>query len=150
MSSGPIKFDEFVLDCDRYELHRGGDNIRLEKIPMELLILLVGNDGKLVTREEIIEHVWGKGVFVDTEHGINTAIRKIRQALKDDPEQPRFIQTVTGKGYRFIAERKNGHEATRPDVPPPIEDPAVAKGPFWRWMGVAGICVAVAAIFVFI
>lgn len=109
VSSGPIKFDEFVLDRDRYELHRGSDNVRLEKIPMELLILLVSKDGKLATREEIINHLWGKDVFVDTEHGINTAIRKIRQALKDDPDKPRFVQTVTGKGYRFIAECKNGN-----------------------------------------
>jgi len=109
VSSGPIKFDEFTLDCDRYELQRGSDNVRLEKIPMELLILLVSKDGKLATREEIIHHVWGKDVFVDTEHGINTAIRKIRQALKDDPDKPRFVQTVTGKGYRFIAECKNGN-----------------------------------------
>ena len=107
MSSEPIKFDEFLLDRERYELYRGDDSVRMEKIPMELLILLVGKDGKLVTREEIVEHVWGKDVFVDTEHGINTAIRKIRHALKDDPEQPRFVQTVTGKGYRFIAECKN-------------------------------------------
>ena len=78
VSSEPIKFDEFLLDRERYELYRGDDSVRMEKIPMELLILLVGKDGKLVTREEIVEHVWGKDVFVDTEHGINTAIRKIR------------------------------------------------------------------------
>ena len=59
--------------------------------------------GHLINRDQIIERIWGKGVFVDTEHGINTAIRKIRQALGDDPEQPRFVQTVTRKGYRFIA-----------------------------------------------
>ena len=103
-----IQFDEFALDCDRYELLRAGRPIKLEKIPMELLILLARKDGNLVTRQEIIERLWGKDVFVDTEHGINTAIRKIRMALKDDPEKPRFVQTVTGKGYRFIAERRNG------------------------------------------
>src|SRR5213083_30805 len=70
---------------------------------MELLILLLEKDGHLVTRQQIIERLWGNGVFVDTEHGINTAIRKIRQALKDDSDQPRFVQTVTGKGYRFVA-----------------------------------------------
>jgi len=111
LSAGLIKFDEFVLDCDRYELLRAGRPIKLEKIPMELLILLVTKDGHLVTRQQIIEHLWGKDVFVDTEHGINTAIRKIRFALKDDPEQPRFVQTVTGKGYRFVAERLNGSGA---------------------------------------
>jgi Tfp pilus assembly protein PilF len=77
--------------------------MKLEKIPMELLSLLVERHGQLVTREEIIARVWGKDVFLDTEQGINTAVRKIRQALKDDPENPRFVQTVVGKGYRFIA-----------------------------------------------
>src|SRR6266699_2054260 len=77
--------------------------VKLEKVPMELLILLLEKDGHLVTRQQIIERLWGNDVFVDTKHGINTAIRKIRQALKDDPDQPRFVQTVTGKGYRFVA-----------------------------------------------
>jgi len=71
--------------------------VKLEKVPMELLILLLEKDGHLVTRQQIIERLWGNDAFVDTEHGINTAIRKIRQALKDDPDQPRFVQTVTGK-----------------------------------------------------
>src|SRR5262249_588849 len=109
----PIQFDEFSLDCDRYELLRSGRPIKLEKIPMELLILLASKDGNLVTRQEIINCLWGKDVFVDTEHGINTAIRKIRLALSDDPEKRGFLQTVTGKGYRFIAERNNGNNAVR-------------------------------------
>ena len=70
---------------------------------MELLLLLVEQRGQLVTREQIIEKVWGKDVFLDTDNSINAAIRKIRQALKDDPEQPRYVQTVTGRGYRFMA-----------------------------------------------
>lgn len=111
MSAGLIKFDEFALDCDRYELLRAGRPIKLEKIPMELLILLATKDGHLVTRQEIIGHLWGNHVFLDTEHGINTAVRKIRLALRDDPDEPRFIQTVTGKGYRFVAELRNGNGA---------------------------------------
>jgi len=99
-----IKFDGFELDCDRYELRKGARALKLEKIPMELLILLGRSGGRLVTREEIEEKIWGKGVFVDAEHGINTAMRKVRQALGDDPEQPKFVQTVQKKGYRFIAE----------------------------------------------
>src|SRR3989454_1400 len=98
-----IQFADFELDPARYELRRAGRTLKLEKIPMELLILLLEKDGHLVTRQQIIERLWGNDVFVDTEHGINTAIRKIRQALKDDPDQPRFVQTVTGKGYRFVA-----------------------------------------------
>lgn len=104
MSAGLIQFDEFSLDCDRYELRRNGRTVKLEKIPMELLILLVTKDGHLVTRQEIIDRLWGDDVFVDTEHGINTAVRKIRLALRDDPERPVFLQTVVGKGYRFIGQ----------------------------------------------
>ena len=70
---------------------------------MELLILLVQRQGELVSREEIAEHLWGKDVFVDIDHSINTAVRKVRQALRDDPEKPRFVETVVGKGYRFAA-----------------------------------------------
>jgi TolB-like protein/DNA-binding winged helix-turn-helix (wHTH) protein len=98
-----FEFGDFRLDCDRFELCRAGRSLKLERIPLELLILLARRNGHLVTRAEIAEHLWDKEVFVDTEHGINTAIRKIRQALRDDPEQSRFVQTVTGKGYRFIA-----------------------------------------------
>jgi TolB-like protein/DNA-binding winged helix-turn-helix (wHTH) protein/Tfp pilus assembly protein PilF len=69
---------------------------------MELLILLVSRRGELVSREEIMAKLWGPDVFIETEHSINTAIRKIRQTLGDDPERSRFVQTVVGKGYRFV------------------------------------------------
>jgi TolB-like protein/DNA-binding winged helix-turn-helix (wHTH) protein len=98
-----FEFGDFKVDCDRFELSRAGRALKLERKPMELLILLAAGNGHLVTRTEIIESLWDSEVFVDTEHGINTAIRKIRQVLGDDPERPRFVQTVTGKGYRFIA-----------------------------------------------
>jgi TolB-like protein/DNA-binding winged helix-turn-helix (wHTH) protein len=116
MPSSGIKFGDFELDPGRYELRRAGRSVKLEKIPMELLILLVGSDGDLVSRQEIVQHLWAENVFVDTDLGINTAIRKIRRALGDDPEKPRFVQTVTGKGYRFVAE-KNGHAALAVGVP---------------------------------
>ncbi len=70
---------------------------------MELLILLASREGQLVTRSEIADRLWASEVFVDTEHGINTAIRKLRYLLRDDPVNPKFIQTVIGMGYRFIA-----------------------------------------------
>jgi DNA-binding winged helix-turn-helix (wHTH) protein/tetratricopeptide (TPR) repeat protein len=97
-----FEFGDFKLDCGRFELYRAGRSLKLERKPMELLILLAERNGDLVTRSEIAERLWEREVFVDTEHGINTAIRKIRQVLRDDPEQPRFLVTVTGKGYRFI------------------------------------------------
>src|ERR1700740_965788 len=69
---------------------------------MALLVLFASREGQLVTRTEIAERLWSSEVFVDTEHGINTAIRKLRYLLRDDPDDARFIQTVTGIGYRFI------------------------------------------------
>jgi len=102
------KFGEFDLDRARFELRRNGRVLKLERIPMELLILLAEKDGNVVSRQEIVERLWPKDVFVDTEHGINTAIRKIRAVLREDAERPRFVQTVLGKGYRLAAESKNG------------------------------------------
>lgn len=108
MSTGPIKFAEFELDRARYELRQNGKTLKLEKIPMELLLLLVTKNGDLVTRQEIEAHLWGNEVFVDAEHGINTAVRKVRQVLGDDPDRPRFVQTVQRKGYRFIGDIAGG------------------------------------------
>lgn len=101
-----IKFgkdDAFELDLNAYELRHSGRQLKLERIPMEVLLFLIEHNDRLVSREEIVERIWGKGVFLDTDNAINGAVRKIRLALKDDPEQPRFVQTVTGRGYRFIA-----------------------------------------------
>lgn len=112
MLAALFKFADFELDCSRYELRRKGHPVKLENIPMELLLLLAESDGRLVSREEIEERLWGKEVFVDAEHGINTAIRKIRQVLGDDPDNPRFVQTVQRKGYRFIAEVSQVPEAS--------------------------------------
>lgn len=91
------------MHCAEFQLLRKGRPIRIERKPMELLILLASRGGELVTRSEIAEKLWSNEVFVDTDHGINTAIRKLRHLMRDAPDAPRFIQTVTGMGYRFIA-----------------------------------------------
>jgi TolB-like protein/DNA-binding winged helix-turn-helix (wHTH) protein/Tfp pilus assembly protein PilF len=114
MSEKVIRFEDFELDRGAFELRRNGRAVRLERIPLELLFLLAERRGLLVGREEILERVWGKDVFVDTDSSINTAVRKIRQALGDNPEEPRFVQTVPGKGYRFAA-------AVTVTGPPPIQ-----------------------------
>ncbi len=98
-----MKFGSFELDPQAYELRSAGQTVRLERIPMELLLLLAASQGKLITREEIVTHIWGKDHFLDSESAINTAIRKLRNALGEDPEHPRFIQTIPRKGYRFTA-----------------------------------------------
>ena len=121
MPASYYKFGEFELDSARFELRRDGQILKLERIPMELLILLAEKDGILVSRLEIIERLWGKDVFVDTEHGINTAIRKIRTVLREDAEQPRFVQTVAGKGYRLVIAPQNGSAAaSQPEVKVPV------------------------------
>jgi TolB-like protein/DNA-binding winged helix-turn-helix (wHTH) protein len=99
-----IRFgDGFELDPRAWELRRAGRALRLERIPMEILLFLAQQPGQLVSREQIVEKIWGKRVFTDTDNSINGAMHKIRHALDDDSENPRYIQTVTGLGYRFVA-----------------------------------------------
>ena len=100
----PFRFEEYDLDIERYELRRSGQAVKLERIPMELLILLLQNNGKLVRRDAINRRLWGEQAYQDTDHSVNTAVNKLRYILRDDPRDPRFIQTVVGQGYRFIAE----------------------------------------------
>jgi len=100
---GSIRFEEFALDIECYELRRAGHAVKVERIPMELLILLLESNGKLVRREVINRRLWGDHAQQDTEHSVNTAVNKLRFILRDDPREPRFIQTVVGQGYRFIA-----------------------------------------------
>jgi DNA-binding winged helix-turn-helix (wHTH) protein len=112
-----VYFDQYELDPGSRELRRDGAVVPLQRIPLELLFLLVERRGGLVTRDEIIERVWGKGVFVDSESAINTAVRKVRRALRDSAEAPRFIATVPARGYRFIADlrepRRHGRRPVR-------------------------------------
>lgn len=137
---GTIRFGEgFELDRRAYQLRRSGRVLRVERIPMELLLLLVDQRGDLVSRSEIVEKIWGKDVFLDTDNSINSAIRKLRRALRDDPDRPRFILTIPGKGYRFIAPIVAGGPEGKPatenhveSVPAPIADvqgPAQGQGP---------------------
>ncbi len=91
------------LTVERSSFSVTATSLRVERKPMELLMLLASREGQLVTRSEIAARLWESEVFVDTEHGINTAIRKLRYLLRDDPDNPKFIQTVIGMGYRFIA-----------------------------------------------
>jgi TolB-like protein/DNA-binding winged helix-turn-helix (wHTH) protein/Tfp pilus assembly protein PilF len=114
-----IRFgDGFQFDIQGRRLLRSGRVLKLERIPTEILLLLIEQRGQVVAREQIVERIWGKGVFLDTDNSINGAIRKIRQVLKDDSEQPRFIQTVTGQGYRFLASIQTSSDNAGIDVAP--------------------------------
>jgi DNA-binding winged helix-turn-helix (wHTH) protein len=100
--AGSFRFGDFELDVAAFTLRREGIPVRLEKIPMEVLVLLVERAGTLVARDSLHAALWGSDVFLDRDAAINTAIRKIRMALGDDADQPRFVETVVGKGYRFV------------------------------------------------
>jgi DNA-binding winged helix-turn-helix (wHTH) protein/TolB-like protein len=140
MESDKPHASEFALDLPSFQLLRAGRPVRLEKNPMELLSLLVSRRGALVSREEIVHQLWGDSVHVDVESGINTAIRKIRQALEDDPAQPRYLETVVVKGYRFVGAitviegTKKLETATNP---PALE----SRRPFWMALFAAGLAV---------
>ncbi len=151
MASQTICFRDFELDSGGFDLRRNGRRIRLERKPLELLILLAEKHGQLVSREEILERLWGRGLFFDAERGINNAIRKIRAALNDDADQPRFVETVVGKGYRFIAPVERVLEPAASPAPAPS-----ARGEWrhrfgWRlaWVPAAGVAALIAAAFLF-
>ncbi|HEY1576970.1 MAG TPA: winged helix-turn-helix domain-containing protein [Terracidiphilus sp.] len=102
-----ICFGDCELNASAFELRRGRRTVKLERIPLQVLLILIEERGRVVTRESIADQIWGKDVFVDVDNGINTAIRKIRQVLNDDPQKPRFVETIPGMGYRFIAPLEN-------------------------------------------
>jgi DNA-binding winged helix-turn-helix (wHTH) protein/tetratricopeptide (TPR) repeat protein len=146
--------DDFELDVRAYELRSGGVALKLKPIPMELLLFLIERRGELVTREQIVQRIWGKGVFLDTDNSINAAVSRIRQVLRDDAEQPRFVQTVTGKGYRFIAHVENGarpapatvKENLAPVLPLRPTPERWKKHPFIVRAGVAAVLIVIVAV----
>ena len=97
------RFGDFEVDAAAYEVRRGGTRLRLTRQPMEILLLLLERRQELVSREEMATRLWKPDVFTDPDAGIHTAILKIRQALGDSRNTARYIETVSGKGYRFVA-----------------------------------------------
>jgi len=139
--AGLVRFGPFEMDLRGEELRRDGARIRIQQGPFRLLARLVESPGAVVTREELREQLWPDGIFVDFEHGLNTAVKKIRLALHDSPEHPQFVETVRGRGYRFLA------PVTRVDgqCAPARSADADALGRWYKlWLLVAGVAVAVA------
>src|SRR5215813_15248233 len=98
-----IAFGSFQLHPATGSLEKHGVRVRLAPQPARILTILVQRAGDVITREELREQVWGSDTFVDFEHGLNAAINKLRQVLGDSAEKPRFIETLPGRGYRFVA-----------------------------------------------
>src|SRR6202162_2890680 len=102
-SSQTIRFGAFEVDLRTGELRKQGDRIRLQEQPFQILTMLLANLGQVVTREELRSKLWPADTFVDFDHSLNKAINKLREALGDSAESPRFIETLAKRGYRFIA-----------------------------------------------
>lgn len=141
-----IRFENFEVDRGAYELRRAGRTVAIERIPMELLLLLLERRGQLVTRQEILDRIWGKNVYGDVDNSINTAVRKIRQVLHDNSASPRLLHTIPGKGYRFSVlivdpQALPVSAAVVPLVKPPSTPAAQSK----PWPLLAAIAVALVA-----
>ena len=102
-SNGRVRAGEFEVDLRSGELWRNGDKIKLQQRPFQILAALLEKPGEVVTREDIQQKVWASQTFVDFEHSINSAVKKLREALGDNPENPTYIQTLPRRGYRFVA-----------------------------------------------
>lgn len=102
-STGILRFGLYEVDLRAGELRKSGIKVRLQEQPFQVLVLLLRQPGELVTREEIQQEIWGGDTFVDFDHGLNKAISKLREALCDSSTEPRYIETVARRGYRFLA-----------------------------------------------
>ena len=119
---GQLRFGVFEVDLRAGELHKHGLRVRLQDQPFQVLAMLLEHPGAVVTREELQKRLWPADTFVDFDHGLNKAVNKIRDALGDSAESPRFVETVARRGYRFLAEVK-GADAT------PLRSPGLAPPP---------------------
>lgn len=117
LSTGVVSFDRFRLDLRSGELYKAGHKIRLQAQPCQVLAILLEHAGNVVTREELRKRLWPDDTFVDFDHSLNTAIKKLRQALCESADKPRLIETLPRRGYRFLGTINSG--AAVPSVPTP-------------------------------
>jgi DNA-binding winged helix-turn-helix (wHTH) protein len=135
-------FGPFEISEDEHVLRKGGIRVRLSGQPVQILLYLLENAGEIVTRERLRGLVWGAGTYVDFEHGLDVAMNKLRRVLSDSPDEPKYIQTVAGRGYRFISpvERVEPNENSAPvlaelhHAEPAIASPEIRPPkPFSGW-----------------
>jgi DNA-binding winged helix-turn-helix (wHTH) protein len=110
-SANAVKFDVFEVDLRAQELYKSGKKVKLQIQPFQVLALLLERPGDVVTREELQKRLWPADTFVDFDHSLNTAVKKLRQALGDDIKKPRFVETLPKRGYRFLGAVKGGPAA---------------------------------------
>src|SRR5712692_1343557 len=123
-SSGtqPVRFGAFELDLRAGELRKQGVKIKLQEQPLQILAMLLEHPGQVVTREELRNKLWPTDTFVDFDHGLNKSINKLREALGDSAENPRFIETLAKRGYRFIRDLQGSPGQIRSLLVLPLEN----------------------------
>lgn len=129
-----LRFESFELDVRSRELRNGTQRIRLQEQPFEILRLMLERPGDVVTREELARRLWPQGTFVDFEHSLNAAVKRLRAALGDDADNPRFVETLPRRGYRFIASLATGATIGMP-APAPDFKARLAVLPFTNLSG---------------
>ena len=147
-----FRFGLFEADLGTGELRKRGRKVALQDQPFQVLALLLQHPGEIVSREDLQRVLWPADTFVEFEHGVNTAIKKLRQALGDSADNPRFIETLPRKGYRFIAPVNYQPIPTPASIPVADATPAstlisvlAASGRRWWWLAGAGLILATAA-----
>src|SRR4249920_3234704 len=134
LGAGRVRFAQFEFDRATGELYRDGTRIRLQEQPAQILSALLEQPGDIVTRDRLRERLWSADTFVDYEHGLNTAVKKLRQALGDSAEAPAFIETLARRGYRFIGQAETLAITDTAAVPVPEGSAIpVPPAPGWRW-----------------
>src|SRR5215475_14246032 len=143
--SGRARFGPFLADLDTHELRKDGTKVKLVGQPFDVLALLLSRPGQLVTREELRAELWPGDTFVDFNHGLNAAVNKLREALCDSAENPRFVETLPRRGYRFVAEVEQLADPFAPPRPPatgiPPAEPARRRFPLFAACGVAALLI---------
>ncbi len=139
--TGIVRFGAFELEPQAGVLRKHGVPIRLQEQPLRVLLALLEEPGRIVTREELQQKLWSDAAFGDFEHSLNIAINKVRQALGDSADKPRFVETVPRRGYRFIAPVEGGAASV---VPAPAIAPTAAHGR--RWLPLSGAAVAIVVV----
>ena len=141
------RFHSFQVDLSSNELFRAGERVPIQEQPLQVLRLLLEAEGKVVTREQLRAALWPGNTFVDFEHGVNTAVKKLRQALEDSAESPKFVETLPKVGYRFmvpvewVADGRGNHPSPRvvpfalpgPTAVPPVGASEKNLRARWRW-----------------
>jgi eukaryotic-like serine/threonine-protein kinase len=140
-----LAFGPFKVNASAGELLKHGVRIRVSAQPFQILLILLAHPGDVITREQLRDEVWGEGTFVDFEHGLNAVMNKLRRALSDSAENPRYIETVPGRGYRFIGTLELQHSATVPSAEElKVREGAAGQGRvkgLWWWLAATAACV---------